>query len=254
MDLQLRSEMDDLNAKTDRLHQEHRDRQRVLLADIRQKEDALREWYEDSLRCIDRQRNNLILRRSSAAHTGPSRSIALVPELEAVMSSSLADTGHLLEDAPSAMADLLEAGSSRLCGLPDNRPELISDHQRCSDAEHIEAATNSEGRPAVHNAASDSELALQLHKQSMDAESLQSPAKISNQDPPAEDIEIDVSHVIPVAEQRDPGTTTYMFCRPRTRRGKYVAVCNVLTVCSSTCSRNSLQCQRMLMTAGLYEL
>ena len=44
MDLHLRAEVDDLNAKTDRLHQEHRDRKRALLADIRQKEDALREW------------------------------------------------------------------------------------------------------------------------------------------------------------------------------------------------------------------
>ena len=234
MELQLRSEMEDLNAKTDRLHQEHRNRKRALLAAIRQKEDALREWYEDSLRCIDRQRNNLILQRSSAAHTGPSRSTPLVPELEAVTSSSLVDTGHLLENAPSMLADNLEAGSSGLCGLPDDRPEPLSDHQRQSEAERIETATNSEGRPSAHHAAShaasDSQLAL--HKRSRDAENLQSPAKISNQDSPAEDIEIDVSHVIPVAEQRDPGTTTYMFCRPRTRRGKHVAVFSVLPVCS----------------------
>ncbi|DBA87025.1 TPA: hypothetical protein ACH3X2_000400 [Trebouxia sp. C0005] len=220
MDLQLRLEVDDLNAETDRLHQEHRDRQRALLADIRQKEDALREWFEDSLKCMDRQRNNLILQISSAAHTSPSRSIPLVPELEAVTSSSPADTGHLLEDVPSILAEHPEAGSSRLCGLPDNRPELLSGHQRQSEAERIEAATNSEGRPAAHHAAfhaaPDSKLAG--HKHSIDAESLQSPAKISNQDSPAEDIEIDVSHVIPVAEQRDPGTTIYMFCRPRTRR------------------------------------
>ena len=254
MDLQLRSEVDDLNAKTDRLHQEHRDRKRALLADIRQKEDTLREWYEDSLRCIDRQRNNLILQRSSAAHTGPSRSIPPVPELEAVTSSSLADTGHLLEDAPSVLAEDLEAGSSGLCGLPDSRPEPLSDQQRCSEAEHIEAATNSEGRPALYNAASDSQLALSKH--SMDAESLQSPRKISNQDSPAEDVEIDISHVIPVAEQRDPGTTTYIFCRPRTRRGKHVAVYNVLTVCSCTwlaAHCNPLQWQRMLIIAALYE-
>lgn len=238
MDLQLRLEVDDLNAETDRLHQEHRDRQRALLADIRQKEDALREWFEDSLKCMDRQRNNLILQISSAAHTSPSRSIPLVPELEAVTSSSPADTGHLLEDVPSILAEHPEAGSSRLCGLPDNRPELLSGHQRQSEAERIEAATNSEGRPAAHHAAfhaaPDSKLAG--HKHSIDAESLQSPAKISNQDSPAEDIEIDVSHVIPVAEQRDPGTTIYMFCRPRTRRGKFAAVYNVLTVCSRFCS------------------
>lgn len=263
MDLQLRSEMDDLNAKTDRLHQEHRDRQRALLADIRQKEDALREWFEDGLRCIDRQRNNLILQLSSAAQTGPSGSITLVPELEAVTSSSPADTGHLLEDAPSILAAHFEAGSSGLCGLLDNRPEPLSTHQRHSEAERIvvkdtEAATNSEGKPAAYNAASyaapDSELAFDKH--STDAESLQSPAKFSNQDSPAEDIEIDVSHVIPVAEQRDPGTTTYMFCRPRTRRGKFVAVYNVLTVCSCTwfaAHCNPLQWQRILITAALYK-
>ncbi len=236
MDLQLRSEVDDLNANTDRLHQEHRDRKRALLADIRQKEDALREWYEDSLRCIDRQRNNLILQRSSAAHTGPSRSMPPVPELEAVTSSSLADTGHLLEDAPSMLAENLEAGSSGLCGLLDNRPEPLSDRPRQSEAEHIEAATHSEGRPAAHHAAlpaaPDSRLAI--HKRSIDAESLQSPGRTSSRDSPAEDIEIDVSHVIPAAEQRDPGTTTYMFCRPRTRRGKHDAVFNVLPVCSCT--------------------
>jgi hypothetical protein len=249
MDLHLRAEVDDLNAKTDRLHQEHRDRKRALLADIRQKEDALREWYEDSLRCIDRQRNNLILQRSSAAHTGPSRSIPLVPELEAVTSSSLADTGHLIEDASPVLAEPFEAGSLGLTGCPDSRPEPLSDRQRCSEPEHIEAATNSEGRPALYNAASTSQSALPKH--SRDAESLQSPGKISNQNSPAEDMEIDVSHVIPVAEQRDPGTTTYMFCRPRTRRGKHVAVYNVLTLCfAAHC--NPLQWQRMLITAVLY--
>ncbi|KAL0036516.1 hypothetical protein WJX77_010974 [Trebouxia sp. C0004] len=212
--------MDDLDAKTDRLHQEHRDRQRALFADIRQKKDALREWFEDSLRGIDRQRNNLILQLSSAAHLGPSRGIPLVPELEAVTSSSPADTGHLLEDAPSMLAEHFEAGSSGLCGLPDNRPEPLSDHQTCSEAERVVATTNFECTPDAHpvafHAAPDSKLAI--HKRSIDAGSLQTPAKISNQDSPTEDIEIDVSHVIPVAEQRDPGTTTYMFCRPRTRR------------------------------------
>jgi len=142
------------------------------------------------------------------------------------------ETGHLLEDAPSVLAEPVEAGSSALYGLPDNRPEPLSDYQRCPETEHVEAAINSEDRPALYNAASDSQLALPKH--SMDAESLQSPGKISNQDSPAEDIEIDVSHVIPVAEQRDPGTTTYMFCRPRARRGKHGAVYNVLTVCSCT--------------------
>ena len=128
------------------------------------------------------------------------------------------------------LAEHLEAGSSGLCGLPDNRPEPLTDHPRQSEAERIEPAPNSEGRPAAHHAAShavshaapDSKLAI--HNRSIDVGSLQSPAKISHQDSPAEDMEIDVSHVIPNAEQRDPGTTTYMFCRPHTRRGKFVPV------------------------------
>lgn len=230
MNQQLRSGLDELNDETDTLHLEHSDRKQALTADIRAKEDALRNWFDAGLRRIDRKRNNLILQVSSATYTCAHLSDrgTPAPELEAATSSTPADTGHLLQHAPHRLAQHYHSEQSDPSCVPD-QPHTI--HQSHSEPEPAASRGN--------NDASGSE-AMQIvvvadvreardnvppsQQPSAGIASWHSPANItdqqSHQDQPAEDIEIDVSHVIPVAEQRAAGTTTYMFCRPRSRRGK----------------------------------
>ena len=233
MNQQLRSGLDELNDETDSLHLEHSDRKQALIADIRAKEDTLRKWFDAGLRRIDRKRNKLILQVSSATYTSAHLSDCGTPasELEAVTSSTPADTGHLLRHAPHRLAQHHQSEQSDLACVPDQRSEPHTTHHSLSEPEPAASRGNNE---ASGSEAMQTVVVADVHEApdnfppsqqpSAGIASWHSPAnntdQQSHQDQPAEDIEIDVSHVIPVAEQRAAGTTTYMFCRPHSRRGK----------------------------------
>jgi len=237
MGARFRSEIEELNAETDKVHQEHRNRKRALLAETREKEDALRDWHDDQLRRIERKRNNLILQVTSANHTSVRPSGTVLPEPEAVTSSSPVNTEHLLEDEPHASPHVLQADRSGMSAMPDNQQEAAesrqSPHSHSASGPDVAVAGSiatvapTNGHHLVQHAQQATSPSV-LHaipvKSGVVSTALQDPAEAtdqpSSQIAPAV-IEIDISHVIPVAEQTDPGVTTYMICRPRTKRGEF---------------------------------
>ena len=248
MDLQLRSELVGLNAEADRVHQEHKRKKRALLAETRAKEDALQEWFDNEQRRIEERRNNLILRVTTLNHASirASASGALIRELEAVTSSSPADTEHSLADAPHTSSQHNRAQFPLLLALDQaQRPEATqhSSHSRSAadpdDSENpgIPAAPACDFTAQPPPTCEYGSLVQDTVHQAISApviSAAEAPAAASDQagteHKQAEDVEIDVSHVIPVAAQRAPGTSTYMLCRPRTKRGKSAPCMTILSV------------------------
>ena len=228
------SEFDQLHAETERVHQEHRNRERALLAETRIEEDALRDWVADQLKYIEKKRHNLFLRITSAnlSSVRPSGSGTLIREPEAMTSSSPADTEHLVQNAVHAVAPHRQTDCSDLLPLPDST--------QAEPNSQSSSRSRSAGSPGVLDDVCDvSELAASKPAQAGTQNTLLAPAtnvvlvdssvplqgidNASNQPSHVslpEEIEIDVSHIIPVSQQRDAGTSTYMFCQPRSRRRK----------------------------------
>lgn len=248
------AELQKLAAARERLRQDFRQRQRALRAEMQEREDELNDELCDGLAALDRQRDQLYLNTSAASPSGLRQTSTTFvsfdePMLEPVTSSSPMATAPAQKAAPAAF---LEAASSQLDGLAgqavsthtaEARSRLFTtdaltsrqDHQT-APAEVVAAAQPTAAEPMAaeldpddsaspDHAQSDSryslaaaatELAAAASAATELAAAPSSPDSTVSPEP-EEMLEIDVSHVVPIAAQRFPGTTTYMLSQPRSR-------------------------------------
>ena len=244
MEQLLHDEVLHLTSELERVRHDHRVKRRALLAEIRSKEDALEEWFEDEQASIEKLKAVLVLRIASAGRR-PQNSNAIQHELEPVTSSSPDNTLHLLaadhkqqqqqqqqvqqqqhfhqQSGPLALPEgPHDAPSSGHSSHSHSAPDP-ADASGCNDHPEHEASADSEpingdgitapaAGPASENAHADT-----------------SPDALQSAEDGESYVEIDVTHVIPVAEQREAGTTTFMMCRPRHKRSESVHANQLVT-------------------------
>ena len=223
MEQQLRHELLQLNSHLERVRQEHRDKKRTLLAEIRAREDANQDWFDDQQALIERQKAHLLLQIALAsqrpASGGPS-----CHELEPVTSSSPVDTmhaaGQLLQQLPSPQSGLL-ALSDRPHDAPSSGHSAHS--QFAADPAERQQHSFKSVREAEPEFEPDAHERTPSPTSGLCAEGANALEAIAELNQPTEDadseVEIDISHIIPVSDQREAGVSTFMICRPRHRRG-----------------------------------
>lgn len=236
MEQMLHDEVLRLTSELARIRQEHRVQKRALLAETRSKKDALQEWFDDEQARIEEMKAVMILRVASASQRLTSSS-ALQLELEPVTSSSPDDTMHLLAadhlQQPQQQQQQHHRHQSGMLALPERAHDAPSSgHCSHSHSAPDPADVGGHSDHPEHEAVADPELlssgagmtvpASSPAAESTDAEKL--PDAVASVQP-AEGgesyIEIDMTHVVPVTEQREAGTTTFMMCRPRHRRSEF---------------------------------
>ncbi|MCJ1241873.1 hypothetical protein MMC14_009879 [Varicellaria rhodocarpa] len=221
------SELLRLNSDLERVRQEHRRKKKALLAETRAKEDEIQDWLDDQQALIEGRRANLLLQLASASHR-PSSSATARHELEPVTSSSPVDTMH---NPPRVPQQLLPQQSASLAVQDKPCSGLSRGHSSHSYSDSDPAPVQHAGELRLEPNA-DQQILSNTQQQGVVPASVPNAegvidAELPNDTPltaEPEDaesqVEIDISHVIPMGEQRDPGTTTFMCCRPRRRTGQ----------------------------------
>lgn len=233
---QLHDEVLRLTSDLERIRQEHRVKKRALLADIRSKEDALQEWFDDERARIEQKKALLILHVASASQRLTS-SGALQHELEPVTSSTPDNTMHLLAaDQMQQQQQQQEqhlhqqSGMLALPARPHDAPS--SGHSSHSHPAPDPADVPDHSHNPEHEAGADPEPlndadiaapACSPAVQSANAEDIPDAADpLQSVEGVKSYVEIDVTHVVPVAKQREAGMTTFMMCRPRHKRSEFM--------------------------------
>ena len=239
---QIHAELLRLASDSERTIQQHRDTKRVLLEEYRSKKDSLQESFDDQQARIEKRKAHLFLQLASSSQSLSSRGKVQL-ELEPVTSSSPDDTMH-----PHAADQIQQQQQqqrqqqqqqqhfyqqSNMLALPErphdaqssghsSHQHSASDHAKLQGHSDHQQHEASAGQQPLGNADMDfiapafSPVTETAHAE--DAE--QTPADLheSAELAPESYVDIDVTHVVPVAEQREPGTSTFMMCRPRRQR------------------------------------
>ena len=234
MEQQIHADLLRLASDSERARQEHRDKKRALLEKFTSKEHALQESFDHEQALIDKRRAHLFLQLASSTQRFATSGIAQL-ELEPVTSSSPDDTLHLhaADQVPELQQQQHLHLQSNMLALPERPHDAPSskhsshDHpasepEQLQGHTHLEHEASADQQPLgdadmQYMAPASSPVTESAHAENAE----QTPADLHESAENAEsDVEIDVTHVIPLAEQREPGTSTFMICRPRRRRSK----------------------------------
>lgn len=247
-------EMQALIAEEGRLRQEYREKERVLRDKARAEEVLLHQQLDDKLADLETKRYQVI-----ASYASPSawranscnRFDATGKTPEPVTSSSPVETTEPQHTAnPFAPANDNHAGSEALSAPPNDtlRRRLAASTVSELDANVStgpEAPTLSvtQTQQLPHTLTEQAASTAQSHDANAEPAAehavASSPSSPHSTSQPEEFVDVDVSHVVPLAAQRDPGITTYMICWPgKQAKGTFFIVACYCIVESCSCEPN----------------
>lgn len=248
VDMSQITELQALFEQKDRLRNEYRERESALRAEFLAEESRLRQELFDKSAEVDRQiLSSLSLANPSTMRATSSNQVtAYGHTVDTVTSSSPVDTTGLqctepVSPQPQAAGTALDAAlsteahthhattSSQLDpdhsssnGAAANDTPAASMQQVHSEFKVAAVSRNQLPETAIRPATSTSSLPeTEVQLEAAASASPPSSPCITSPARPDEIIDIDVSHVVPVQEQRTTGTTTYVICRPARQAGMW---------------------------------
>lgn len=231
-----------------KLRHDYREKESALRAELRAREDQLLQELDDELAEVDREWTLSLLHAQPCTGQYPSsnQATACGHTLEAVTSSSPVDTIRLQWTEPTQL-EPQAACSNHDAALETDAQTELAVHSSQLDLEHNSSSgragkdntvasahqvhatvtadperVHQQPDTAIRPATSTSQLPVTIAQADASATAIAHPPPSSHNTSSAESheiVSIDLSHVVPVEAQRDPGTTTYMMCRPVTRAG-----------------------------------